>query len=139
MNSSEKISGEFVVARGDGSKVLEFIEEALDEIAFAIEREIAIPLDLAVGLRRDNGGDFPLVQRVYKRIGVEGLVAEQGIRLDVFNQRLRANEIMSLTWREHYLDGITQGIDERVDFGAQSAARSADRLFTVFFRAPALC
>jgi hypothetical protein len=44
-----------------------------------------------------------------------------------------------LAWRKHQLDGIAQGIDERVNFGAQSAARSADRLLAVFFRAPALC
>jgi hypothetical protein len=40
---------------------------------------------------------------------------------------------------EHQLDGIAKGIDERVDFGRQSTAGSADRLFAVFFRAPALC
>jgi hypothetical protein len=44
VNFGEKISRE----------VLEFIEEALDQIAFAVERKIAIPFDLAVGLRRDN-------------------------------------------------------------------------------------
>ncbi len=36
-----RVSGEFVVARGDGAKVLEFIEEALDEVAFAVERSRA--------------------------------------------------------------------------------------------------
>jgi hypothetical protein len=35
LDSGEKISGEFVVACGDGSKMLELIEEALDEVAFA--------------------------------------------------------------------------------------------------------
>jgi hypothetical protein len=44
-----------------------------------------------------------------------------------------------LPGREHQLDGIAQGIDKRVDFGGQSAARSADRLRAVFFRAPLLC
>jgi hypothetical protein len=34
---------------------------------------------------------------------------------------------------------ISQGIDKGMDFGGQSAARSADGLFAVFFRAPALC
>jgi len=57
LNSGEKISGQLVVARGDGSKVLEFIEEALDEVAFAVEREIANSLDLSVGLGRDHRGD----------------------------------------------------------------------------------
>ena len=37
LHAGEEISGEFVVARGDGPKVLEFVEEAFDEIAFAIE------------------------------------------------------------------------------------------------------
>jgi hypothetical protein len=46
---------------------------------------------------------------------------------------------MFLPWRQHQVTGITQGIDERVDFGGQSSARLADRLRAVFFRAPALC
>jgi hypothetical protein len=46
---------------------------------------------------------------------------------------------MSLAWREHQLDRIAQGVHQRVDFGSQSAARSADGLRAVFFRAPALC
>jgi hypothetical protein len=34
--------------------MLEFIEEALDEVAFAVEREIAKPLGFAVRFRRDD-------------------------------------------------------------------------------------
>ena len=41
LSSGEEVSGEFVVARGDGTEVLELIEEAFDEIAFAVERKIA--------------------------------------------------------------------------------------------------
>jgi hypothetical protein len=32
-----------------------------------------------------------------------------------------------------------QGVDERMNLGRQSAARSTDRLRAVFFRAPELC
>jgi len=46
---------------------------------------------------------------------------------------------VNLTRREHYLDGIAERVDEDVNLGGQSAAGSADRLFAVFFRAPALC
>src|SRR5205823_2169479 len=46
------VDDEFVVACGDGTKVLELIEEALDEIALAIECEIAGSRRLAVGFRR---------------------------------------------------------------------------------------
>jgi hypothetical protein len=37
--------------------VLEFVEEALDEIAFAIEREVAIPRRFAVGFWGNHRGD----------------------------------------------------------------------------------
>jgi hypothetical protein len=39
--------------------MLEFIEEALDEVAFAVEREIAKPVGFAVRFRRDDRTDFP--------------------------------------------------------------------------------
>jgi hypothetical protein len=46
---------------------------------------------------------------------------------------------MGLPRCQHHIDGIAERIDQDVDFGGQSAARSADRLLAVFFRAPALC
>jgi hypothetical protein len=139
LNSGEEISGEFVVACGDGTKVLEFVEEALDEIAFAVEREIAIPRGLAIGLWGNHGDDLALVESVDQRVSIVSLVADQGLRIGGVNQRLRASQIVGLPWREHHLDGIAQGVDEQMDFGGQSAARSADCLLAVFFRAPALC
>jgi hypothetical protein len=50
VNSGEEISREFIVACGDGSELLEFIEEAFDKIALAIEREGAGALCEAVCL-----------------------------------------------------------------------------------------
>ena len=115
------------------------IEEAFDEVAFAVERKIALPRGFAVGLGRDDRSDSALGEGADEWIGVVCLVADQSVRIGVVDQRLRASKIMSLTWREHQLHGIAQGVDECVNFGGQSAARSADRLRTVFFRAPALC
>ena len=40
--------------------MLELIEEELDEVAFAVEREIVQPLGLAIDLGRDDRGDCPL-------------------------------------------------------------------------------
>jgi len=42
------------VARRNAAEVLNFVKEALDETALAIEREIAFVLTLAVSLGRDN-------------------------------------------------------------------------------------
>ena len=139
MRSGEKISGQFVITRGDGTEVLELIEEAFDEVAFAVEREIAGPLDLTVGLGRDDRGNSPLRESVDERVGIVRFVSNQGIGLGILDQRLGTGKIMGLAWREHQLDGVAQGIHEHVNFCGQSAARSADRLRAVFFRAPALC
>jgi hypothetical protein len=57
----------------------------------------------------------------------------------MFEQRPCAGEIVGLSWRENELDGIAESIDEGMNFRAQSAAGSADRLRAVFFLAPALC
>ena len=119
--------------------VFDFVEEPLNKISLAIEREIAIPLHLAVGFWRDHRSDGSLIECVDQRIGVVSLVADERTRIGIFEQRLRASQVMDLPWRQHQVTGITQGIDERVDFGGQSSARSADRLRAVFFRAPALC
>ena len=119
--------------------MLDFVEEALDEIALAVEREITIARHLAVGFRRDHWSDGPLIECVDQRIGVVSLVADERTRIGIFEQRLSASQVMVLPWRQHQAARIAQGIDESVDFGGQSAARSADRLRAVFFRAPGLC
>ena len=139
LDASEEISREFVVARGDGAKVFEFIEEALDEIALAIECEVAGPWRLAVGLWWNHRSNVALSERVEQRVGVVGLITNQGMRIGIVEQQLGASQIVGLPRREPHLDRIAEGIDEGVDFGGQSAARSADRLLAVFFRAPALC
>jgi hypothetical protein len=119
--------------------VFESIEEAFDEVAFAVEREIARSRGLAVGLGRNDRSNSSLGEGVDERVGVVRLVAKQCVWIGVVDQRLGASKIMSLAWREHQRDGIAQGIDKRVNFGGQSTARSADRLRAIFFRAPALC
>ena len=51
VDASEKISGELVVTCCDSSKVLEFVEEAFDEVALAIEGEIARQWKRAAGVK----------------------------------------------------------------------------------------
>jgi hypothetical protein len=119
--------------------MLEFIEEALDEVSFAVEREIAGPRHLTICFWRNHRGDTSLGESVDQRISVVCLVAKQGLRVGAFKQGLRTSQVMGLSRRQHQIDWIAQGINQGVDFGRQSAAGSTDCLFAVFFRAPALC
>src|SRR6267378_6378552 len=109
--------------------MLEFIEEALDEVSFAVEREITGPWHFTICFWRNHRGDTSLGESVDQRICVVCLVAKQGLRVDAFEQGLRTSQVMSLSRRQHQFDGS-------VDFGRQSAAGSTDRLLAVFFCAP---
>ena len=102
--------------------MLEFIEEALDEVSFAVEREIAGPWHLTICFWRYHRGDTSLGESVDQRISVVRLVAKQGVRVGAFEQGLRTSQVMGLSRRQHQFDGIAQGINEGVDFGRQSAA-----------------
>ena len=139
MNAREERLGEFVVASGDGPKMLEQVEEALDEIAFAVEDEIARTRGCSVGFGWDDGDNRSLGEGGDEGVGVEGLVGDQGAGAGGCDQRFGASQIVILARAEHHLDGIAERIDERVNLGGQSAAGSADGLRAAFFWAPALC
>ena len=139
MNAGEEGLGEFVVAGGDGSEMLEHVEETLNEIAFAIEDEIARARGFPVGFGWDDGKDRSIVEGGDEGVGVERLVGDQSAGIDGFDQRFGVGEIVILARAEHHLDRIAEGVDEAVNLGGQSAAGSADGLPAVFFLAPALC
>jgi hypothetical protein len=61
-NASKKRIGEFIVACGNAAVLLQGIEEALDEIALAVESEIGLSRVLAVGLGRNDGCDRALLE-----------------------------------------------------------------------------
>ena len=68
--------------------MFECIEEPFDQIALAIEREIAVALHKSIGLGRDDRLDPTLLESQNQAIGVIGLVGEEGLGIGVFQQRL---------------------------------------------------
>lgn len=98
--------------------MLNLVEETLDKVALAVECIIAIARQLSIRLGRDHRLDTALFERVDQGIGVESLIADQGARIGVFEQRFCAGQIVLLPWRQLQFDGVTQRIDESVDFGA---------------------
>ena len=75
-------------------------EEPLDEIAFTVEREVAITLDFPVRFGRDDHADSPRRQAVNEVIGVITLVAKQGFWVDKRQQRLCLCNVVNLAARE---------------------------------------
>jgi hypothetical protein len=120
--------------------MLDYTEETLDEIALAIEREIAIAFHFPICLRRDDDLDRTRSQAVNEVIGVIALVCEQSSRLDRRQQRSGLRDIVNLAAGQNEPQRITKGIDDYVDFRREPAARAADGLVEpLFLSAPALC
>ena len=141
MDGGEKISGGFVVACGDGSKLLEFAKEIFDQAASFLEIFVVRARLFAVGLCWDDRFYFGVAQGLdHPFVGVISLVGEQRVGLKPRQKRVSALEIMRLSGREMKAGRIAQRVDRGVDFRAQSAFAATDRLvFAVFFCAPALC
>ena len=126
MDGGEENLGELVVTRGDGPEMLGLVEKTLNEIAFAIEDEVARAWGFSVGFGWDDRDDRSIVEGGDEGVGVERLVGDQGAGIDGFDERLSASQIVILARAEHHLDRIAEGVDERVNLGGQSAAGSAD-------------
>ena len=77
MNAGEENLGELVVTRGDGPEMLELVEETLNEVAFAIEGEVARARGFSVGFGWDDWDDRSTVEGGGEGVGVECLVGDQ--------------------------------------------------------------
>lgn len=76
--AARKLRLVFVVAGGDGTKLLEPGKEVLDEMARFVEFPVIVPWDVPVGLGWDDGGLAGLGERGEDAlIGIECLVCDQ--------------------------------------------------------------
>jgi len=66
----------FVISGGDASPVLEFIEQALDEIAPAVFGSIVKEKSAAVAFGRDDGFDFGLGKLLANDVGIITFVCQ---------------------------------------------------------------
>ena len=141
MDGGEKISRGFVVARGDGAELFEFAEEVLDQVARLVEMFVEIAGRGAVAAERNDRPFAGLGERPDDPlVGIVSLVGDQDGGGDLRQQGVRAGKVMRLSGGQVEGERVAEGIDQGMDFGAQSAFAAADRLVAaVFFGAPALC
>src|SRR4051812_41204996 len=129
MGSCEEVPCGLIITCGDRTELLEFGEEVLDQMPCRIHVAIEFSGLLPVCLRRDDRGlsrgdewpDHPLV-------AVEGFIVEQHARLHVRQQFVSPNQIVDLATGQMEANRIAESVNQGMDLGAQSAARSPDRL-----------
>ena len=127
------------VAGGDSAERLEAAEEVLDEMAPSIHVEVARDGPAAIGFGRDHRARTALVQFGAQPIDIEGLVAQERGEVDVLDERLDAEAVVTLPGQQDEAGEIAEGVDQSDDLGRQAAARSTDRLILSPPLAPVPC
>ena len=141
IDASQKVPCGLFIARGNRPELFDFGEEILDQVARLINLPIVFARDAAIGFGRDDDTLSRSRQLLnHPFVGIVSLVGDQQVGLHVGQQFVRADQIMRVPAGQAEADRVAKGIDQRMDFGAQSAAGPPDRLvFSGLFLAPALC
>lgn len=140
MQAREEVTRGLFITGGDGPKLLDEIEESLDEVPLGVEREIAIPFDRAICFWGNDRPDRAHFKALDEAVGVIGFIGEEGFGLHLGGERFGLVDVVDLSACEAERQRVAQGVDDHMDFGGQTAARAAYGLVEApFLRAPALC
>src|SRR5882672_4646632 len=123
--ASEIVVVAFVVSGGDGAEVLEFVEEALDQIASAIEPLVKGRKVHPVRHQFDIGSRAARGEVLTQRVGIIGAVTQQNVaEAEGAQHVLGAASVMGLAFGDLQKDRQAAGIDKGVDFCRQPATRA---------------
>lgn len=104
-----------------------------------VQMPIVVTLLQAVRFGRNDRLSALLCQGLQQLIGVVALVRQQGLCVEAHQQGFGLGNISDFTAGEHIAQRIPQGIDRRMNLGAQPAAQPPERWVLRFFWAPAAC
>jgi hypothetical protein len=90
----------FVGAYGDALELFEFAEEVLDEMAPFVHLEIDIEGFASPWMLGDDGFRAAHIEVLDDAVGVEGLVGNQGVKLQAFDEWRKANSVEALSRQE---------------------------------------
>ncbi len=125
MQARGEIARGFLVPCGDTSEMLDELKETFDQIAFPVEREIAVAFVRAIRLWRDDRLDRARPEASDVDVGVVALVGQDGFRLDLCGQRFGLGDVGDLATGQTEYKRISEGVDDHMDFRSQAAARTA--------------
>jgi hypothetical protein len=117
------------------------VDESLDEIAIPVPTFAEFARVRAVAARRDDDLSATVSNRFDEFIRVVALVGNHGLRRVVRKQLFGADDVMFLAGAQTQLYRLALRIYRQVKFGAEAAARAAERFVTrpLFSGEPAAC
>jgi len=127
----------FVVAGCHGAELFEFVEEALDKIASAIEPFAKGGRVASLRHGSHIGSCAARCKCLAQGIGVVGAVSQQNVAsADGAEHVFGATSVMGLAFGEFEQDWQAAGVNERVNLGCQPATRATHATGSGFFFLP---
>jgi hypothetical protein len=135
LDHSEEVGGELVVSGCDAAEVLELVEEALDEVALAIEALGEAGLPPSVSFGGDVGRRALFLDVRANAVGVVGLVGQDNdAGSEAVEQLVGDLAVVRLSSRQADPDREPLRVDDDVDLGRKAAPASTEtRIWTPFF------
>src|SRR5262249_12197634 len=115
----------FVGAHGDAFELFEFAEEVLDQMSPLVHFLVEWKGKGASGMLGNDDFGASFVQISDDVIAVEGFVGDQGIELDVSNQRGNPHGVVAMAWQELEAHEIAERVRQGNDFGRHAALGAA--------------
>ena len=119
----------FVVPCSNGSELLEFGKEVLDEVAGFVEFGIILARRLPVGARGNDRNGARLFEGLdHPLVGIVSFVGTESASLQAWQQGVGTDQIVDLPGREMEARWVAQGIGGGVDLGRQPTLAAPNRL-----------
>ena len=140
MPESDEMSCEYVLASGNASTPLEFVDETFDKVAFAVADAVIVPWLFAIAEGSDGRLYLVGCEPVLRRVRFVAFAGNNGIRIERGEQQFSLGHVMAFTPGQDELEGKAKGIDEEMDLASESAPAPTQArflLWTPFFDPPA--
>lgn len=112
-----EVGEQLVVARRDAAEVFEFVEEALDQIAFFVELPVAGMRSAAVGPGWDDGLGASFEDGVVKMLGIVGPVGNNSTTGVPFNERRAVEHLAAVARACDEADRVAEAVRRRMQLG----------------------
>ena len=139
MHECKEVGSRLLVPGGNAPELFHQADEPLDLLPVLVQMFVIITWHFPVLLRRDHRLAPLSIRRRHDRIAVVRLVEQIGPRPMLLDQRLGVRDVRLLAGRQDELDGVAQGVDQDVDFRAESAPGAAESRIALPPFLPAAC
>jgi len=140
LNHGEEVLRQFVITGGNASEVFQLGEEALDQVALAVEPCAEVGFRPPVDLGWDVGKRPFVAEGCTDAVGIICLVRQHDCSgTNRVKQIVSGLAVMALSGRQAQSDRETLRIDDRVDLGREPASGTTETMISIPLFAVAAC